>query len=191
MENLARNRMSIQEYLSLEETSQEKYEFYHGEIFAMSGASRIHNLIVGNLLFLFKNQFKNKDCEIYSNDMRVQISEENHYTYPDLTIVYGKRTFPDKKETTLVNPTVIIEVLSNSTESYDRGKKFQAYRSIQSLKTYILVSTNYKQIEVFKKTESNLWTLSEPDVYGNLSIPFPNCTLAVNEVYNGVDLNGE
>jgi Uma2 family endonuclease len=191
MENLTRKRMSIQEYFSLEESSQENYEFYHGEIFSMSGASRIHNLIVGNLLFLFKNQFKNKDCEIYSNDMRVQICEQNHYTYPDLTIVCGERTFPDKKETTLVNPTVIIEVLSNSTESYDRGKKFQAYRSIQSLKTYILVSTNYKQIEVFKKTESNLWTLSEPDVYGNLSIPFPNCTLAVTEVYNGVDLNGE
>ena len=108
-----------------------------------------------------------------------------------LSWIYGKRTFPDKKETTLVNPTVIIEVLSNSTESYDRGKKFQAYRSIQSLQTYILVSTNYKQIEVFKKTEVNLWTLSEPDADGNLSIPFPNCNLAVNEVYNGVDLNGE
>ncbi len=188
MKNLARKRMTVQEYFSFEESSQDKHEFYKGELFAMSGASRIHNLIVGNLLFIFKNQFKKNDCEIYSSDMRVQIDEQNHYTYPDLTIVCGKRIFPDKKETTLVNPTVVIEVLSNSTESYDRGKKFQSYRSIPSLQTYILVSTNYKQIEVFKKSEDNVWTLSEADADGNLPIPFPNCILAMNEVYSGVEL---
>ena len=188
MENLAKKKMTAHEYFSFVESSLERYEFYYGEIFAMSGATRIHNLIVGNLFFFFKNQFKNKDCEIYASDMRVQITENSHYTYPDLAIVCDKRIFTDKKESTLINPILIIEVLSNSTESYDRGKKFQSYRSIQSLQTYILVSTNYKHIEVFKRVENNEWILSEPDSNGNLVISNPGCTLSLKDVYQSISL---
>ncbi len=191
MNNLALKRMTIEEYFALEETSQEKYEFYRGEIFAISGAREIHNLIVSNLIYAFKGKLKDRPCAVYPSDMRVMIDEYNHYTYPDLSIVCGKRDFTNEKKTTLMNPIAIVEVLSDSTESYDRGKKFRAYRNIPSFQVYILISTNYKQIEVFTKLESGSWNLSDPDKEGKIYISPLECTLTLNDVYEGVEMEEE
>jgi Uma2 family endonuclease len=188
MDNLARKRMTVEEYFAFEESSLEKYEFYQGEIYAMSGATRVHNLVVGNILTSLKIQFKKRPCEVYPSDMRVQIDAYSHYTYPDLTLVCGKRIFKEEKELTLLNPTAIVEVLSGSTESYDRGKKFQAYRNIPSLQTYILVSTTYKQIEVFSRVGNHSWVLSEPDGEGIVFVPSVECSLSIQEVYDGIEI---
>jgi Uma2 family endonuclease len=187
MENLARKLLTADEYFTLEESSDVRHEFYRGELFAMAGATRKHNLITNNLMVILRGKFKGKPCEVYTLDMRVEVDEYNHYTYPDLSIVCDKRVFRDKKETTLVNSTVIVEVLSDSTESYDRGKKFQAYRTISSLQTYVLVSTNYKNIEIFQKGQDGHWTLFEPNGEGMLAIPSLDVSLAVDEVYEGVE----
>lgn len=188
MDNLARKRMTAEEYFALEETSLEKYEFYRGEIFAMSGATRKHNLLVVNLVVQLKNALKNRPCEVYASDMRVMVDEYGHYTYPDLSIVCGKRIFTDEKEVTLVNPIAIAEVLSDSTEGYDRGKKFHAYRNIPSLQVYILISTNYKQIEVFTRLESGTWNLTEPDKEGRIHISPLECSLDLKDVYDQVEI---
>lgn len=188
MDNLARKRMTAEEYFALEETSLEKYEFYRGEIFAMSGAREIHNLIVSNLIYTFKLQMKGRPCAVYPSDMRVMVDEYNHYTYPDISVVCGKRDFTDEKKMTLVNPIAIAEVLSDSTEGYDRGKKFHAYRNIPSLQVYILISTNYKQIEVFTKLESGTWNLTEPDKEGRIHISPLECSLDLKDVYDQVEI---
>jgi Uma2 family endonuclease len=117
--------MTAEEYFALEETSLERNEFYNGEIFALSGATRKHNLVVANLVVHLKAILKDRPYEVYPSDMRVSINEYNHYTYPDVTVVCGQRIFGDAKETTLINPVAIIEVLSDSTEGSDRGKKFK------------------------------------------------------------------
>ncbi|MCB1179598.1 MAG: Uma2 family endonuclease [Leptospiraceae bacterium] len=190
MENLARKGISLEEYFKIEESSEEKHEFYRGEIYAMSGAKRKHNLIVSNLIITFGNFFKSKPCEVYPSDMRVQIDEFNHYTYPDVSLVCGKSIL-NEKETTLINPNVIIEVLSESTEKYDRGKKFQAYRNIPSLQNYILVSSEYKQIEVFTKSENNTWILSEPDSEKKVFISAIDFSLNLEDVYDKVEIEEE
>lgn len=189
MDNLARKLVSAEEYFAMEETSEVKHQFYRGELFAMSGATRRHNLIVNNILIALKGKLKDRPCEVYTLDMRVEVDEYNHYTYPDLTIVCGKRDFREEKEYTLLNPTAIVEVLSESTESYDRGKKFQAYRNIPSLQAYILIPTNYKNIEVFQKSGDGRWSLSDPNAEGISVISSLGVSLAVDEVYEGVEIN--
>ncbi len=123
--------LSPQEYLTLERQAETKSEYYAGEVFAMAGASRKHNTIVPNLLYLLVGQLKGRSCEVYNSDMRVKVSVTGLYTYPDLTVVCGKPRFDDDQEDTLLNPTVIVEVLSKSTEAYDRGEKFAMYRALE------------------------------------------------------------
>ena len=122
-------RFTAQEYLALERKSETRNEYYNGEIFAMAGASREHNLIVGNLLRDIGNQLEDRPCESYPSDMRVSIEATGLYTYPDVAVVCGEPRFQDREVDTLLNPTVIIEVLSPSTEAYDRGVKFRHYRA--------------------------------------------------------------
>jgi len=126
--------LSEEEYLEFERNSEIKHEYFDGEIFAMSGASEAHNLIVANVIGELGSQLKKKPCRVYPSHMRVKIESTKFYTYPDVMIVCEKENFADDKEDMQLNPDVIIEVLSDSTESYDRGKKFSHYRQIASLK---------------------------------------------------------
>lgn len=186
MENLARKLMTAAEYLEMERNSTVKHEFYRGEIFAMAGAKERHNLIVSNLIGIFYNKFKSKPCVVYPSDMRVEIDENNHYTYPDVVLVCGERKFSDSKNDTLLNPNVIFEVLSESTESYDRSKKFEAYRTIPSLQEYVLVSSDRKKIEVFTKSAEGRWYLSESGPSDTVEISAVNTELSLSEVYDKV-----
>lgn len=159
MEEIANTYLSVNEYFQLQENSQQKHEYYHGEIFAMAGATKNHNIIVANLLKIFGNHLENKNCTVYPSDMKVCIDEQKHYVYPDVSIVCGDNIFLNEKEDTLLNPTLVVEVLSESTESYDRSKKFSAYRSLPSIKEYVLVSSMEKRIEIFTKSTDGRWYL--------------------------------
>nr|MBP9165564.1 Uma2 family endonuclease [Leptospiraceae bacterium] len=160
---------------------------YNGEIYAMAGAKERHNLIVSNLIATIGIQIKNKPYVIFPSLMRVVIEEYNHYTYPDVTLVCGERKFLDNKNDSLLNPNVIIEVLSDSTEKYDRGKKFGAYRNIISLREYMLVSSEHRKIELFTKTTEGKWFLSENGVEDTIIIPTLDLTLLLSDVYDKVE----
>jgi Uma2 family endonuclease len=188
MSAIPKTKLTPQDYLAFERKSEIKHEYFDGEIFAMAGAKRNHNIIVGNLAGLVWQNLKGKDCEFYPNDMRVFVPETGLYTYPDLVVVYGEPQFQDDIFDTLLNPTLLIEVLSESTESYDRGKKFQHYRSIESLQEYILVSQEEARIEKYVKHGDGFWLLSEA-VGLESSIEFSSieCEIALSEVYDKVE----
>ena len=125
MQAQAKQYLTPEEYLDAERQADYKSEFWYGEMFAMAGASEAHNTIVANLSFLLVGQLKGRDCKAYASDLRIKVSEAGNYAYPDLVVVCGKREFDDERLDILVNPTVIIEVLSDSTEAFDRGEKFE------------------------------------------------------------------
>jgi Uma2 family endonuclease len=132
--------MSVEEYLEFERASETKHEYYGGEVLAMAGASYDHNTIVGNIFATLHAQLRGKPCRVNFSDIRVPIPDSGLFTYPDLTVVCGPPQFRDERRDSLLNPKVIIEVLSPSTESHDRGKKFQHYRTIASLDEYVLIA---------------------------------------------------
>lgn len=174
-----------EEYLAIERAAEYKSEYISGEIVAMTVASREHNLIIFNLTREISQQLKGRPCEGYSNDMRVRVPSTRLYTYPDLAVVCGEPQFEDDYLDTLLNPTLIIEVLSESTERYDRGKKFGFYRTIESLAEYLLVAQDEHRIEQYTKQPDGRWLLSEyrstEDVAELASI---ECQLALKEVYD-------
>ncbi len=188
MDNLARKKISAEEYFRIEETSEVKHEYFQGDMYAMAGAGSGHNLIVSNLIRALGNQLRTSPCLVYPSDMRVQLNENSHYTYPDVTIVCDEPVFLNDRKNTLLNPMMIFEVLSESTELYDRGKKFQAYRSISSLRNYILVSSESRQIEVFSRNADGLWLILDLKTEGKIQIPYLDCELAFDEVYEKLAL---
>jgi Uma2 family endonuclease len=151
---------SEKEYLELEREAEYKSEYYRGEIFAMAGAGPNHNRIKENLTIEIGGFLKGKSCRTYSSDMRLHIPQNGLYTYPDLLIVCGKMEMAENDKDTMTNPSAIIEVLSKTTSGYDRGEKFHLYRSIPTLKEYILISSLSISAEVWKKDEGGVWFLS-------------------------------
>jgi Uma2 family endonuclease len=187
MDNLARKTFTESEYLELERKADFKSEYYNGEIFAMAGASLIHNEIVANLISIFNQFLKDKPCKVYPSDLRLRIEKSGLYTYPDITIVCGKTELLDNKFDTLKNPTVLIEVLSDSTEKYDRGQKFSFYREIPSLKEYILVSSKTMKIEKFKRLEDGNYLYIESNEHQPFPIDSIDMNLNLEDVYNKID----
>jgi Uma2 family endonuclease len=161
MSAIPKTKLTAKDYLEFERNSDIKHEYFDGEIFEMSGAKRNHNKITTNLSGLVWQHLKGKNCENYSNDMRVFVPETGLYTYPDLVVVCGEPQFQDDVFDTLLNPVLLVEVLSDSTESYDRGKKFQHYRSIESLQEYILVSQNEARNQTSPRSSRAQATLTQ------------------------------
>ena len=188
MGNLANKKITVSEYFEIERNSLEKHEYYEGELFAMAGAKKKHNLIVSNLIAALHGKFKDRPCVVYPSDMKVAVDRYNHYTYPDISIVCGESKFVNDSEDSLTNPNVIMEVLSDSTEKYDRGKKFQSYRNISSLKEYVLVSTENKKVEVFTKSSDGKWVLSESDESGIIKLSSIECVLLLDDIYDKVEI---
>ncbi|MDM8557682.1 Uma2 family endonuclease [Candidatus Parabeggiatoa sp. HSG14] len=178
-----------EEYLALERKAEYKSEYFEGEIFAMSGASLEHNQITANVLAEIHTQFKKRPCRVYVNDMRVKVSPTGLYTYPDIVALCDKPRFDDAQKDTLLNPTVLIEVLSDSTANYDRGTKFKHYRTLDSLKEYLLVAQDEYHIEHHVKQENNQWLLSETsDLQEVIELPSINCHLALIDIYDKVEI---
>jgi Uma2 family endonuclease len=178
-----KKRYSPQEYLAIERQADSKSEYLDGIIVAMAGASRAHNLIGGNLNREIGTQLKNRPCETYSTDMRVLISQTGLYTYPDVAVVCGEILFLDDKQDTLLNPTVIIEVLSPTTESYDRDQKFAHYRRLASLREYVLVA-QHEVLVVRYLRQGDDWLPTEfRSMDDTLSLASIDCHLPLREIY--------
>lgn len=179
-----------QEYLALERKAQDKSEYFNGEIFAMTGASRRHNVMVANALAALHGQLRKRPCEIYPSDMRVKVSPTGLYTYPDVVIVCGEPAFDDEQKDTLLNPTVLVEVLSKSTASYDRGEKFEHYRKLDSLNEYLVIAQNKYHVEHYVRQPDNQWLLSETDdVQSTVNLSSIGCRLSLLDVYDKVEID--
>ncbi|QTA92153.1 Uma2 family endonuclease [Desulfonema magnum] len=153
--------ISPEEYFKMEQTSEYKSEYYQGDIFAMSGASVNHNLIVSDVITALNTALRGSDCVVFPSDIKVQADELQHYTYPDISVVCGDIEFIADHDDIIVNPVVIVEVLSESTADYDRGSKFKAYRKISSLRNYILIDQYGYSVENFFKNKEDKWELEE------------------------------
>ena len=175
-------RLSPADYLAWERQQAEKHEYVDGEIFAMSGATREHNRVVGNVVTRLTLALENRPCEPYPSDMRVHIPATGLYAYPDASVVCGKvELLPDGLDT-LSNPSVLVEVLSPSTEGYDRGAKFEAYRTIPSLSDYVLVSSTHVLVEHFSRQPDGSWLMREHRAGGRVALSI-GVELAVDELY--------
>lgn len=179
-------RFSAEEYLALERSASYKSEFCEGRIYAMTGASRQHNLVSWNICRELGAQLKKRPCEAYSNDMRVKAVKAHSYHYPDIVVVCGTPQFEDVQADTLLNPTLLIEVLSPSTEAYDRGGKFAHYRKIPTLCEYLLVAQDQPSIERFVR-QGEFWLLKETvGLDASVHLESIDCTLSLREVYDKV-----
>jgi Uma2 family endonuclease len=188
MASLPKMRYSPEEYLAMEREAEFKSEYIDGEIIAMVGASERHNLIVTNLVIDLGTQLKKRACKVYTSDMRVDIRERYLYAYPDVIVVCGEAKFRCGEMDNLLNPSLIIEVLSKTTENYDRGRKFIQYRRIESLQEYLLVAQDEPRIEQYLRQPSNEWLLSEFNgLETTIDLSSINCRLHLAEVYDKVD----
>jgi Uma2 family endonuclease len=176
-------RYTPEQYLALERKAEFKSEYYDGFITSMAGTSRAHNLIAGNFGGELRSQLKGRPCETYLSDMRVLVSRSGLYTYPDLIVVCSEPRFLDDLSDTLLNPTVIVEVLSPTTESYDRGKKFGHYRRLESLKEYVLVAQDEVFVERFSR-QGDIWQLADwTSIDETLSLASIDCHVPLREIY--------
>ncbi len=181
-------KMTTEEYLAFERAQFDaKHEFLDGRIMTMAGASRQHNRIVANLVASLVTQLRGRPCDVYPSDMRVKIPATGLYTYPDVIALCHDPRFEDVEVDTLLNPSVIIEVLSPSTEAYDRGIKFTHYRSLEALQLYILIAQDKPQIEIFRRQESGDWLLSVVEgLEARVSLDAIACELTLADVYERV-----
>ena len=180
--------LTPEEYLEIERKAEHKSEYYQGEMFAMAGGSRRHNLIVVNISAELRQRLKARPCEVYPSDMRQRVSPVGLYTYPDTSVVCGEPKFADDQKDTLLNPVLIVEVLSDSTRDYDRGRKFQYYRSLPSLREYLTVEQDSPHVELWARQDEGGWLLTEfGDLGQTVQLASIDCTLPLAEVYDKVD----
>jgi Uma2 family endonuclease len=190
MSAIPKTKLTPEEYLEFERKSEERHEYFGGEIFAMSGAKRNHNVIAWNIGGELRQKLKDKNCEAYPADMRVFIPENGLCTYPYLVVVCGAPQFQDDVFDTLLNPVLLIEVLSDSTESYDRGRKFQHYRSIESLQEYILISQIEARVEKYVRHGDGFWLLSEAvGLDSEIEFSSVECVIPLSEIYDKIDFS--
>lgn len=188
MSSLSPSLLTEREYLAQERKSEIRSEYIAGRVFVMSGASERHNLIAGNLQGLIWSQLRGRPCRVYANDMRVKVAPTGMYTYPDIVALCDRPQLEDAHGDTLLNPAVIVEVLSDSTEAYDRGEKFAHYRRLETLREYVLVAQNKVRVEHYRR-EGEAWVLSEvSDPEGTLHLPSIDCRVSVAAIYEKVDL---
>lgn len=180
--------LTAQQYLELERASDSKNEFYRGRIYVMAGASRNHVRICRNVVRRIDEQFDGRPCEVLQSDMRVKVSTTGLYTYPDVVAFCHKPEFEDAEVDTLLNPQVIVEVLSTSTSNYDRGDKFEHYKRLDSVQCYILIEQNRPLIQKYVRQIDNQWL---HDSCSNLDdvliIEVVNCELKLSDIYARVE----
>jgi Uma2 family endonuclease len=182
-----RHYVTPEEYLALERAAERKSEYRDGEIVGMTGGTRRHSLITLNIGSELNRQLEERPCEAHVNDLRVLVAARRLYTYPDVIVVCGEPALADRYRDTLTNPTVLIEVLSPSTEAYDRGTKFEHYRTLDSLREYLLVSQSRPQVDHFMRDDDGPWLLSAAtDLAATIVLPSIQCRLAMARIYNKV-----
>ena len=179
--------MSLEEYLEFDANAEGRFEYYDGEVFEMSGGSPEHALLGSQIGRLLGNQLVPKGCLVYSSDVKIKVPSLPPYRYGDITALCDKPIYEDfGKQRLLVNPTLIVEVLSPSTEKYDKDKKFKAYKSIESLREYLVIWQDEKFVMLFTKHNEKFWFQSEYVEGETLKLESLDCDLSVDEVYQGI-----
>jgi len=178
-----RTGLSEQDYLAFERAAEERHEYADGEIFAMSGGTWEHSLIASNINGELRSALREQRCTAHGSDMRIHIPSTGRYTYADAMVVCGEPVFTDDVRDTVINPVVIVEVLSDSTEKYDRGDKFEQYQAIASLRDYVLVSQKKVRIEHFRKQADGTWVLRTVGAGERVVLESVGCELAVDLAY--------
>jgi len=179
--------LTPEEYLHREKDAEFRSEYFRGEMFAMAGTSANHNLIVGNCVQTLGQQLKKKPCRVYPSDLKLRIEATGLYTYPDLSVVFGDPQIETNGGDVLLNPVVLVEVLSETTEAYDRGKKSENYRTIPSLKHYVLIAQDRHSIDCFTRKHDGSWVLTScQSLDENIELEAIDCQLAASEVYDKV-----
>jgi Uma2 family endonuclease len=192
MSAVPESRFTLEEYLSREHVAEYKSEFYQGEIFAMTGGSPTHNLISVNIASRLRTELRGSGCRPFNSDQRIRIQANGLSTYPDVTVVCGDLQLDDKDEDAITNPVVIFEVLSKSTERYDRGKKFDLYRQLESLREYVLVSQTEAQVERFVRQDDGDWLLTVlkgPEAV--LKFASLDVSLTLSDIYEDIEFQPE
>lgn len=192
MSSQPRPRLTAEEYLAVERKAEFKSEFFDGEMFAMSGASFRHGRLGANLLGALQNALRRNKCTAVSSDVRISVRPKGAYCYPDATIVCDEPRFIDNEFDTLLNPAVIFEILSPSTEAYDRGFKFENYRTIESLQEYVLISQDRIHVDVYRRQPGNSWVLSEAkSLEEAVELHTAGVTLSLADLYDRVRFEAE
>lgn len=182
-----RPQLTVQEYLIQERQAEIKSEYIDGEVVAMTGASRRHNLIVVSLAANLYTQIRSRPCELYVGDMRVAVDQTEFYTYPDIVVTCEAPRFLDDQLDTLLNPTLIVEVLSPSTSSYDRVEKFRRYRQLPSLQEYLLVFRDQVSLEHYQRQGELEWNLVDiKGLESQVYLPSIQCQLLLQDIYEKV-----
>ncbi len=188
MSSQRKTALTPEEYLAIERMSETKGEYFAGEVFAMVGASKRHNLISANIIGVLGNQLLDRPCNVYPSDMRVKVSATGKYTYPDVVVACAEESFDDRENDTLLNPVLIVEVLSESTEAYDRGKKFEQYQYIESLTEYLLITQEPYRIEQYVRQNSREWRYTEYHSADDVvRIDVIGCEMGFKDVYAKVE----
>jgi Uma2 family endonuclease len=181
--------LTPEEYLEIEREAETRSEYLDGEMFAMTGGSYFHNVILGNLVGELRQKLKGRSCTVCPNDQRVRVPETGLYTYPDIVVICGDPLFEDEAVDTLLNPLLIVEVLSPTTEAYDRGKKFEGYRTIPTLAEYVLVSQHKPLVEQYLRQDDQHWLLTATSGRErSISLASIQCELGLAEIYDKVAL---
>ena len=179
--------LTREEYLAFERASDTRHEYVAGEVVAMTGASRRHSLIQSATLTSLNLQLWGRPCEVHGSDLRVKIAALGIYTYPDITVVCGEPILEDNERDTLLNPLVLIEILSPSTERYDRRLKFQRYRHIPSFREYLLIAQDRPRVERYTRLEDDTWPLVVHEgLNAAVTLDTLGCTLALGDIYHRV-----
>jgi len=191
MSTLPKTLLTPEQYLDIERQAAYRSEFFKGEMFAMAGASLVHNLLVANIVAALHSQLRSRPCRVLPSDMRMLVSSTGLYTYPDVVVVCNDPQFADERQDTLTNPDLIVEVLSPSTEAYDRGRKFEQYRAVSSLREYLLVASDRVHVDVYARQADGRWLLTSANgPEGTLRLESVDCRLALAELYEKVELEG-
>ncbi|HVG19722.1 MAG TPA: Uma2 family endonuclease [Blastocatellia bacterium] len=184
MTSLPKTYITPEDYLAFDRKAEVKSEYYAGRVIAFAGASKSHNLIVANVLAGIHRQLMNRPCNVYPSDLRVRISKTGMYAYPDVVVTCGEEQFADDNNDILLNPIVLVEVLSESTASYDRGDKFEHYRRIESLREYVIVAQEPYRVDQYVRQNDTQWLLTEfHAAEGIVQLRSINCELALKEIY--------
>jgi Uma2 family endonuclease len=184
----SKSSLTPEQYEAIEERSEIRHEYYRGEMFAMAGATENHNLISGSIFFELRSHFTGRPCKVYQPDMRVRVAATGLYTYPDVVAVCGPGVFTTGEKTTLLNPTVVFEVLSPSTETYDRSTKLDHYRTVESLHEIVLVAQDRVRIDLLRRAGDQWVWMSLLRLDDLLHLESIGCEVPVASIYAQIEV---
>lgn len=175
------------EYLAMEQVADYKSEYYTGEIFALAGGTADHSLIAGNVIHVFNEQLESEPCRVFTSDMRLLVQPSGLYTYPDAMVICGRIQFVERRNDTVTNPTLIVEVLSESTREYDRGTKFNFYKQMPGLREVVLVESEYPRVECYRRAQGDQWMIETYDDLDAIArLESLACDIPLRRIYHKV-----